>query len=153
MRRIAAFLLCFVCGVGARALALQSTNLVPPPMPAAQAAAYDRITSRVLAPCCWSQPVQIHQSEAAEKVRAEVIAGLGQGQGEREILDRLAAEYGERILGEPRGARGTIAFVTPFAVLAAGLAGLSHVIFRSEHRTPVISTCAGLLPDLPEADL
>ena len=156
MRTFMALVFCFVCCCGATALAQQTSNLVPPPMPRAQAEIYARVTSRVLAPCCWSQPVQIHQSEAAEKVRAEVIAYISQGDGEEEIFSRLAAEYGERILGEPRGVLGTIAFVTPFVMLLAGLSLVIYALFRLARKPPQLSTYTGyteLLPDLPEIDL
>jgi cytochrome c-type biogenesis protein CcmH/NrfF len=132
-------------------LKAQSDNLVPPPMPPAQAEIYAHVTSRVLAPCCWSQPVQIHQSEAAGKVRAEVIAFIRQGHDEREIFDRLAAEYGERILGEPRGAKGTVAYVTPFVILGLSLACLGIALLRISRRRPRLSfRDGGPLPDLPD---
>ncbi len=153
MRTLITLVFCCAFGVGAPARALEATNLAPPPMPRAPAQIHAHVTSRVLAPCCWSQPVQTHQSEAAEKVRAEVVAYIRQGEGEGEILNRLAAEYGERILGEPRGATGTIAFVTPFVILLGGLSGLTCLLFRLGRRRPQRSTDTGLLPDFHEADL
>jgi cytochrome c-type biogenesis protein CcmH/NrfF len=152
MRSFIALAIWFVCGAGASALALQSTNLAPPPMPRAQAEIYAHVTSRVFAPCCWSQPVQTHQSDAAEKVRAEVVAYIRQGAGEQEIFDGLAAEYGERILGEPRGARNTVAFVTPFVILVGGLGAMTYALFRLSRRRPRPAAYTGLLPDLPESD-
>jgi cytochrome c-type biogenesis protein CcmH len=155
MRAFPALVFCFVCWAGATALAQQTSNLVPPPMPRWQAKIYAHVTARVLAPCCWSQPVQTHQSEAAERVRAEVVGYVRRGDDEKEILDRLAAEYGERILGEPRGVRGTIAFAIPFLVLIAGLALVIYVLGRLSTRRPALSTYTGysLLPDFPETDL
>jgi cytochrome c-type biogenesis protein CcmH/NrfF len=153
MRTVITLIFCFACGTCAPALALQASNLVPPPMPRAQAEIYAHVTSRVLAPCCWSQPVQIHQSEAAEKVRAEVVAYIRQGANEKEIFNLLAAEYGERILGEPRGIRNTIAFVTPFLILLFGLCAVVYALSRMARRQPVLTFETGLLPDLPEADL
>jgi cytochrome c-type biogenesis protein CcmH/NrfF len=149
MGKATVLFLCCVLGVTGP-LSAQS-NLVPPPMPPAQAEIYARVTSRVLAPCCWSQPVQIHQSEAAEKVRAEVLTFIRQGYDDREIFDSLAAEYGERILGEPRGMRGTVAYVTPFVILGLGLAGLWIALLRISRRRPQLSFYdEGSLPDLPD---
>jgi cytochrome c-type biogenesis protein CcmH len=155
MRIFIALLTCLVSGACASMLEGATSNLIPPPMPSAQAAIYAHVTSRVLAPCCWSQPVQIHQSEAAEKVRAEVVAFIRQGDGEEKIFDRLAAEYGERILGEPRGAKGTVAFVTPLLILLVGLAGLALVLSRLAKRRPQLSAYTGYhgpLPDLPDEE-
>ena len=139
------------CVLGVTGPLSAQSNLVPPPMPAAQAEIYARVTSRVLAPCCWSQPVQIHQSVAAEKVRAEVLAFIRQGYDDREIFDRLAAEYGERILDEPRGMRGTVAYVTPFVILGLSLAGLWIALLRISRRGLQLSFYdEGPLPDLPD---
>jgi cytochrome c-type biogenesis protein CcmH len=153
MRSLKSIILCIVCNASAGALALAATNLVPPPMSRAQAEIYGRVTSRILAPCCWSQAVQIHQSEAAEKVRAEVFAYIRQGASEDEIFNWLAAEYGERILGEPRGVRGKIAFLTPLAALLTGLAIVVYALSRLVKPQPQLTTYTGLLPDLPEANL
>lgn len=147
------FTACILWGAGAAAPVLRADNLTPPPMPPAQAEVYVKVTSRVLAPCCWSQPVRTHQSEAAEKVRAEVVNYVREGLGEQEIFSRLADEYGERILGEPRGARGTVAIVTPFAMLAAGLAILTQALFRLARRRPAALPYNGPLPEIPENEL
>jgi cytochrome c-type biogenesis protein CcmH/NrfF len=107
--------------------------------------------------------VQIHQSEAAEKVRAEVVAYIERGDDEAKILGLLAHEYGERILGEPRGARETVAYVTPFVVLGLGMVWLGSYLFRTARPRPSLSTPslstytgvfpdAGILPELPEVD-
>ena len=141
MRAFPALVFCFVCCAGATALAQQTSNLVPPPMPRWQAKIYAHVTARVLAPCCWSQPVQTHQSEAAERVRAEVVGYVRRGDDEKEILDRLAAEYGERILGEPRGVRGTIAFAIPFLARLSHLEGIFDY-FRLETGVK-LSACNG----------
>lgn len=152
MRVSVVILFCLVCIAVNPALA-QRDNLVPPPMPRAQAEIYDRVTSRVIAPCCWSQPVNIHQSEAATKVRAEIIAYLRQGDDEQQIYSRLASEYGERILGEPRGTRGTVAYVTPFVILGISLAGLALALFRIARRKPRQALHSGPLPDISDLEL
>lgn len=153
MRTLVFFVLCLGCCASRSLVAQQPGSLTPPPMPRAQAEIYSRVTSRVLAPCCWSQPVQSHQSDAAARVRAEVADYLARGIGEPEIFNRLAAEYGERILGEPRGTRGTIAIVTPFAILLAGLAVVLFVLSRLVRRQARLISYAGPLPDLSELEL
>jgi cytochrome c-type biogenesis protein CcmH/NrfF len=130
----------------------QVGNLVPPPMPRAQADLYKRIASRVLAPCCWSQPVETHQSPEAERVRAEIVAYIHAGLGESQIQDRLATEYGERILGEPRGIRGSVAILVPVAVWIAGLTGLCFVVFQMAYRRNESCNAILPLPEIPEFD-
>ncbi len=58
--------------------------------------------------------MRLHQSEAASKVRMELISYIRGGMNEDEIQDRFAREYGERILGQPRGARSLVAYVVPY---------------------------------------
>ncbi len=154
LRSLSAVLL--LCNAIGFPMALQASTLVPPKLPTNQAEAYSRIASRVIAPCCWSQPVISHQSEAAEKVRSEILAYLKRGDSEEKILDLLAKEYGERILGEPRGTAGMVAYVTPYAVLAVALSALIFAlagIDRRRRRHSFEDIYSGLLPDLPEADL
>jgi len=145
---------CLTCCAGICLSAQQAGGLTPPPLPRDQAEIYRNVTSRVLAPCCWSQPVQFHQSDAATRVRAEVAGYVGQGFGQQEILDRLAAEYGERILGEPRGARATIALATPLIILAIGLAITIFAISRLARRQlQPLAYYTGYLPDISESEL
>ena len=79
------------------------------------------IEDNLIAPCCWSQPVSQHYSEAAEQIRTEVRAMVAQGMTRDEILDHYVAQYGERILATPR-ARGfnMLAYVLPWAALIFG---------------------------------
>lgn len=113
---------------------------------------FDRVTNAVLAPCCWREPASVHQSPAAVRVREEVTRMVRGGYGEQEILDKLAAEYGERILREPRGRVRVVVYTVPALVLCAAIIGLLMFIRRSRNRP---DAPAGLvaLPDLPDLDV
>ena len=76
------------------------------------------IEDDLIAPCCWSQPVSQHYSEAAEQIRREVRAMVAEGKSRNEILDYYVAKYGERILAAPR-AKGfnSLAYILPWAAL------------------------------------
>jgi cytochrome c-type biogenesis protein CcmH len=86
------------------------------------------IEAMLIAPCCWSQPVSQHYSEAADQIRREVRKLLAAGKSKQEILDYYVSEYGERILASPRP-RGfnLLAYVLPWAFLLAG--AITLVIF------------------------
>jgi cytochrome c-type biogenesis protein CcmH len=79
------------------------------------------IEENLIAPCCWSQPVSQHYSEAAEQIRKEVHAMVAAGKSRDEILDYYVARYGERILATPR-ARGfnALAYILPWGALILG---------------------------------
>jgi cytochrome c-type biogenesis protein CcmH len=78
------------------------------------------VETMLIAPCCWMQPVSQHQSPASDEVKKEIRQLLAAGNTRQQVLDTFVAQYGERILVEPR--------LSGFgAVLYAGLA-LSFVL-------------------------
>jgi cytochrome c-type biogenesis protein CcmH len=89
------------------------------------------LEEKIIAPCCWQQPVSQHYSEAATNIRRQIREMLSAGKSEEQILEYYVAEYGERILASPR-ARGfnILAYVLPWAALAAGMAVLVLALRR-----------------------
>jgi cytochrome c-type biogenesis protein CcmH/NrfF len=134
----------------------EGESIVPPRFASAvQTALYDRVSSRLIAPCCWSQPVRLHQSEAASKVRMELISYIRGGMNESEIQDRFASEYGERILGQPRGARSLVAYVVPYICGAVGVFAMAVFLIgrsRRVHFALAAASPGGDLPELPDLE-
>jgi cytochrome c-type biogenesis protein CcmH len=91
------------------------------------------LEAMLIAPCCWSQPVSQHYSEAADQIRREVREFLAAGKSKQEILDYYVSKYGERILASPRP-RGfnLLAYVLPWVFL---LAGMTIVVIFLKKRT------------------
>jgi cytochrome c-type biogenesis protein CcmH len=89
------------------------------------------IEEKIIAPCCWTQPVSQHYSEAASTIRKQIREMLAAGKSEEQILDYYVAEYGERILASPP-ARGfnILVYVLPWVSLVAGTAVLGLVLRR-----------------------
>ena len=84
-----------------------------------------RLQGRLVAACCWSEPISIHRSDAAVEMRAMLHSQIEAGLSDRAILDGFVAQYGERVLIEPEGAAGVAAYAFP---ILAGVVGLSAVI-------------------------
>jgi len=133
-----------------RFLTLTSTLLVavqgaPTPV------SWQSVAQKLMAPCCWSESVAVHRSEAAEEMRAGIRAMLAEGKSEREILDFYVAQYGERILMEPRGGKAVLVQTVPIAVAIAGACALTYALFRMRRRTekPVY---AGPLPGISDEE-
>lgn len=84
---------------------------------------------KLIAPCCWSEPVATHRSEIALKMKAEIAAFVAAGKTDEEILEIYKQRYGMRILIEPEGARWWWTNVVPLIALALGL-GLTIVVIR-----------------------
>jgi cytochrome c-type biogenesis protein CcmH len=103
------------------------------------------IEAMLIAPCCWSQQVSLHQSPASDEIKQTVRRLLADGQTQQQILDRYVAEYGDRILAEPP-ARGFSAalYVAPWVFLAGSI-GLVVVIVR-RLRAPGTTAPPDVLP-------
>ena len=88
---------------------------------------------RLMAPCCWTQSVEIHSSPAADQTRTEVAAMILAGQSDREILDSFIRRYGERILAEPEGVKSVVLTTVPIVVLSCCSAILIWFLSRRRH--------------------
>lgn len=67
----------------------------------------------------------------SEPVRAEIREGVVAGLAPEEILDKLVAQYGAIILGEPpTEGFGALGWTMPFVAILAGLAIVPFVISR-----------------------
>lgn len=104
------------------------------------------LEERVLAPCCWRQPLRDHESELASSLRAEISARLQAGEPAAAIEDDLVRRYGERIRALPASGDPRWIMVAAVAALAGmGLYALSRLVRRSAApRVP-----AGRVGELP----
>jgi len=95
-----------------------------------------QVERELIAPCCWSQTVAEHRSEASEKMRREIRDMIRKGMSHQQILDFYIARHGERILAAPRP-RGfnLAAYVLPGAGLVAG-AGVVILLLRRWRPAP-----------------
>jgi cytochrome c-type biogenesis protein CcmH len=59
------------------------------------------LEAKLMAPCCFTQTIDQHESEAAQQMRAELRVWLAGGLSDQQILDRYVARYGARILAVP----------------------------------------------------
>ena len=85
--------------------------------------------SRLVAPCCWNQTLDIHGGAAPEQLRAEIRKRLQAGETPDTIERDFVARYGQRVLAVPPGSPiGTIALLLGMLALAAG--GGVFVIMR-----------------------
>ncbi len=60
-----------------------------------------QIETMLIAPCCWSEQVSMHQSEAAEQVKREIRRMLAASMSRQQVLDAFVQQYGARVLAEP----------------------------------------------------
>ena len=112
-----------------------------------------RIEARFVAPCCWHENLAVHNSPAADQMRAEIAMLVASGRTETEIVDHYVARYGERILREPRGQRWLWLTLTPVFVLGCASAQLLLFLWRvknsnhdQESLAPPTTTTARVRP-------
>jgi cytochrome c-type biogenesis protein CcmH len=60
------------------------------------------LETRLFAPCCYIQTLDVHESELADKLRAEVERRLSAGETDTAIEDDLVQRFGERMRAVPR---------------------------------------------------
>jgi len=93
------------------------------------------IEQRLLAPCCWTQTLDVHESELSTTLRIEIREQLAAGMAAEAIEDQLAARFGARIRAVPRGGDPRIAL--PVAVgfgMVLSLFALLGVVRRGRRR-------------------
>jgi cytochrome c-type biogenesis protein CcmH len=110
----------------------------PAPRPTAPASAHvdhegaaKQLEGRLLAPCCYLQTLDIHESDSARDLRDEIVARVAAGESADAIEDSFVERYGERVRAVPKGstARGGITLVLgTLAVLS--LFGLVFLVRR-----------------------
>jgi cytochrome c-type biogenesis protein CcmH len=86
----------------------------------AQKAELRRVEERLRAPCCYTQSIQVHGSEIAGEMRAEVADMVAEGRTEEEIVNHYRSLYGDRILIVPDGVTGKILFGLPVLTSVLG---------------------------------
>lgn len=80
-----------------------------------------QIAGKLMAPCCWSQTADVHTSDTAKEMQAQIRTALQQGYDEKQIVAAFVAEYGERILAKPKASGfNLVVWILPGVALAAG---------------------------------
>lgn len=95
------------------------------------------LETRLFAPCCWTQTLDVHESELSSSLRAEIRQRLRAGEAADSIEESLVARYGERIRAVQKGGdtRGAVPAVAGVAALF-GAAGLFSWMRRRTRRGP-----------------
>jgi cytochrome c-type biogenesis protein CcmH len=96
-----------------------------------------QIETMLIAPCCWTQPVSEHQSQASDEVKQRVRELLAEGKTRQQVLDAFVAQYGKRILAEPPGEGfGRVLYTVPLLAFLLGGAALFVLVRRMTARRP-----------------
>lgn len=115
---------------------LLALSAQPAPQSASMDASARRLEAQLIAPCCWSQQVSVHQSPAATEIKKDLRVRLARGETEEQILKDYVVQFGEQILAEPP-ARGfnRFLYVLPPVFLIGGAALVVVLVRRFSRRT------------------
>lgn len=129
------------------ALSLSSTVHAEDTAPAATEQARE-LERRLLAPCCWRETLDVHESQPAAELRREIRRRVAAGEGAASIEADLVARHGRKIRATLPGSLGTYLFAV---ILLCGLGGAALFLLRKERRTaaqrPAPGDARGELPD------
>ncbi|MBI5183700.1 MAG: cytochrome c-type biogenesis protein CcmH [Nitrospinae bacterium] len=92
-----------------------------------QNARIKRLENLIISPCCLTQPVSMHPSEASEKIKEEIKEMVIRGLTEKEIKGYYVDKYGEQILSVPSS---WIVWELPIFVFIIALAVLIVILKR-----------------------
>jgi cytochrome c-type biogenesis protein CcmH len=91
------------------------------------------IEEGLLAPCCWTQTLDFHESELARALRQEIAQRVARGEASQSIRDNLAARYGEAIIAVPSSS--PLPAVAPVVVSILGLMAIVVVLAARRWRS------------------
>lgn len=77
---------------------------------------------RLFAPCCYTQTLDLHESEISHDLRSEIRQRLLAGERPEAIEQSLVSRYGERIRAVPE--HDPTRVIAPVVLLLLGVAGL-----------------------------
>ena len=122
----------------------------------ARQARIDRLEAALLAPCCYTQTIAVHQSEVAVKMRLEVAKWVEQGKEDDEILAAYVSQYGKKVLVDPKTLpRGWMLFI-PWAVVGLATAGAGWIVRHWQTKRGAANGPADgggvVLPDFSDID-
>jgi cytochrome c-type biogenesis protein CcmH len=100
------------------------------------------LQSRLVAPCCWQETLDRHNSPLAFELRQEVSQMVAAGRTDREILDTFRSRYGARVLVEPEGGSWWLMNIIPAVVLFTGLLILLRILVAWRERTRLAEEAA-----------
>lgn len=120
-----------------------------PPLSPEQERDVDRMLKRVRAPCCWTEALITHRSPEADRLRAEIVTRVQDGEHVDSIEADLIDRYGGRILTVPQeGAAQNTVFALMIGAFIAALLLIFYIASRRLRSTR--SKKAAASPELDE---
>jgi cytochrome c-type biogenesis protein CcmH len=114
----------------------------------------NRVAKQLYCPVCPNTPLDVCETQACKDWRAQIRDFQAQGWTDDQVIEYFVAQYGERVLAEPRRQGFTsFVWVLPLVSVLIGLALLAQVLrgWKRRRAKPLVAEIA-LDPNIP-ADL
>lgn len=80
-----------------------------------------KIKSEIMSPCCYNGTLDLHQSPKATELSNQIDIWIKEGLTQDNIIEKLVAEYGEKILARPLfTGSGLLFYIIPITGLFLG---------------------------------
>src|SRR5574342_1237072 len=109
-----------------------------------------RVAKQLYCPVCPNTPLDVCETKACQDWRAQIRDQISQGWTDQQIIDYFVAQYGERVLAEPRRKGFTsLVWFLPLIGVLLGLAIVYEILrnWRKQKPTLAISTPVPQIPD------
>ena len=112
-----------------------------------------RVAKNLYCPVCPNTPLDVCETKACEDWRAQIRDQLSEGWTDQQIIDYFVAQYGERVLAEPKrkGFTSLVWFLPLLAVLVG--VGIVYEILRNWRKQKPVAVVPVSTPEIPEAIL
>jgi cytochrome c-type biogenesis protein CcmH len=110
----------------------------------------NRIAKQLYCPVCPNTPLDVCETKACQDWRAQIRDQLAQGWSDQQIIDYFVAQYGERVLAEPRRKGFTsLVWLLPVIAVLLGL-GIVYELLRSWRAGKPEPAPVQATPQIPE---
>src|SRR5512141_700229 len=108
-----------------------------------------RVAKQLYCPVCPNTPLDVCETKACEDWRAQIRDQLSEGWTDQQIIDYFVAQYGERVLAEPKRKGFTsLVWLLPVIVVLVGLGIVYEILRNWRKQTPAPVTTAST-PEIP----
>ncbi len=113
----------------------------------------NRVAKQLYCPVCPNTPLDVCETQACKDWRAQIKDQLGQGWTDQQVIAYFVAQYGERVLAEPRRSGFTsFVWLLPVVAVLIGLGVLVQLLRTWKNRRLAPAVAAAPItapPDIP----
>lgn len=114
----------------------------------------NRVAKQLYCPVCPNTPLDVCETKACEDWRAQIKDQLARGWSDDQVIEYFVAQYGERVLAEPRRSGFTsFVWLLPVLSVALGLIVVWQVLksWKAKPAAALPTPTATVPPPSPEA--